>query len=160
MSERSVLGLATLQQVVRSGAPKSDVGLIYFIAPVGEHDPIKVGFTKDLARRLIAYIGHSPLPLTLLALAEGPREVESALHGLFKLDRLHGEWFKSSPEMLSIVEMYRYVPGQPPLEIDLTPKIAMDELRISICRHIARETTGHSQRPLAADRTIIPWMSR
>jgi hypothetical protein len=152
----SVQRPCTLQHVVRRGAPKTATGFIYFLAPTQDQDPIKIGFTKELRLRLLTYIGHSPVDLALLGLAEGTADVERHLHTLFKLDRLHGEWFRSSSELRSIVEAYRYHDGGEIPEIEVCA--SMSKLW---GRQSTEETTvGSRRRAARGDRKILPWMAR
>lgn len=75
--------------------------VVYFIAPIGG-GAVKIGVTQDLRRRFAAIQGCSPLPLDIISLAPGGRELESHLHTMFAGARLHGEWFEPSPELLDV----------------------------------------------------------
>ena len=72
-------------------------GSIYFIG--GRDGPIKIGFTRQLAQRLRRLQMNSPVRLSVIAAFEGDRSDELELHRLFKPQRLHGEWFRRSPEL-------------------------------------------------------------
>lgn len=117
--ERSLAYPPTLNQFCeienlrRTGGdgPRSEIGFVYFVAPAEGHDPIKIGFTRVPVRRLQNYICHSPFSLVLLGLAHSPLAVERELHNRFERDRLHGEWFRRSSELLSLIDKHRYVPG-------------------------------------------------
>lgn len=66
---------------------------------------IKVGTAVDLARRLtVLQIGSSE-PLTLLGSVPDTSGglLERAIHRDFAADRVRGEWFKPSPELLRAV---------------------------------------------------------
>ena len=68
------------------------IGTIYFIGP--EAGIVKIGFTNDLPTRLKRLQMGSPVPLFILATAEGrPMTDEGAYHRRFIQWREHGEWF-------------------------------------------------------------------
>jgi hypothetical protein len=91
----------------RQGRPAPPVtrrleDVIYFIQ-AGKAGPIKIGLTYDVSLRLsILQIG-SPLPLRLLAIQPGKRDVEISLHERFSALRLHGEWFEPAEELLDYI---------------------------------------------------------
>lgn len=70
-------------------------------------------FTLDQLRELASYgvLEHiamfqlsSPVPVAILALRCGGRDVEQAYHHQFSEHRLHGEWFKPHPDILAEIE--------------------------------------------------------
>jgi hypothetical protein len=63
---------------------------VYFIAGA---NLVKVGTTADLRKRIGAIQADSPVPLTLMLVVEGGRDVERDLHTRFDAFRRHGEWF-------------------------------------------------------------------
>lgn len=76
---------------------------IYFIlAP----DPglIKIGITKNLKRRFAGIVTMSPVRLVLAATVDGPAKLEKDLHSALAPSRAHGEWFRPTDEVLSVVE--------------------------------------------------------
>lgn len=73
---------------------------IYF-AQVGTGGPIKIGFSRDVRRRLAALqTGHSER-LNVLRVYEGSQDDERSLHQRFAAYRENGEWFAPAPEILS-----------------------------------------------------------
>ena len=106
-------------------------------------------------KRLMTYTTHSPLPLVLLGLAEGRQEIEYQLHNMFKLDRLHGEWFRTSSELLSIVRAYPYADGAEVLSI-----VQGAEWDITRGRQNAFEMTKRSRRTTTPDRKHLAWTAR
>ena len=80
---------------------------VYFIeAPaVGV---IKIGITDNIGRRLRALECQSPAPLVLLHSFDGTARQESALHTRFLADRTHGEWFRATDVLLSLIEQLRH----------------------------------------------------
>lgn len=73
---------------------------VYFIR-AGEDGPVKIGVAKDAAKRLAALQTASHVPLKIIRLVRGGRDVEAALHVQFAHLRQHGEWFGFSEAMLA-----------------------------------------------------------
>ena len=79
---------------------------IYFIAE-GARGAIKIGLTDDPARRLATLqIGNSR-PLRCLGLIYSPQHTEGAWHHRFAAQRISGEWFKRTPELVAAIETER-----------------------------------------------------
>lgn len=72
---------------------------VYFVQG-GNGGPIKIGRTHSLIARLEALQTGSPVQLNAVGFVHGggPR-FERAMHKRFARDRLHGEWFQSSPAL-------------------------------------------------------------
>jgi hypothetical protein len=78
-------------------------GCIYYILS-GETGRIKIGFTKgDPGKRLRALQTGSPTQIGIIAVHPGTPELEKRLHRQFAADRVHGEWFDFSDELLAHV---------------------------------------------------------
>lgn len=80
---------------------RADGGLamVYFIqAECG--GSIKIGLAKDPATRLNQIQRYSPLRLRIIALMDGDRSAELALHRRFLECWSHGEWFTPTPELI------------------------------------------------------------
>jgi hypothetical protein len=73
---------------------------VYFVQ-VGALGPVKIGCTRDVARRLAGLQTSHAEPLRLLHSFEGSVKQERELHALFERHRLKGEWFSPVPELLS-----------------------------------------------------------
>ena len=78
------------------GSPRHH-GWVYLI---GGGWAAKVGHARNPRKRLALLQTGSPEPLKLLAVIDAPRHVEREIHELFAADRLHGEWFKRSADLL------------------------------------------------------------
>jgi hypothetical protein len=79
---------------------------VYFIAE-GPRGAIKIGVTDDPAKRLAALqIGNSR-PLRCLGLIDGDAYVESKWHRRFAAQRISGEWFKRTPELVAAIKAER-----------------------------------------------------
>lgn len=77
--------------------------MIYFIG----HSllgPIKIGYAVSPNDRMEELQIGSPLTLQILAVIEGGRKQEAALHKHFNNVRLHGEWFYSSSNLIVLIE--------------------------------------------------------
>jgi len=93
---------------VRKARERLQLGAVYFLRVDGK-GPVKIGFTTDIDHRLGSLAtGHSG-KIELIALIEGSRSDEKALHRRFKDLRVRGEWFKFQGDLK------KYVAGLPPL---------------------------------------------
>lgn len=77
-------------------------GAIYLIG--GRTSPVKIGFTNDLAARLLRLQMSCPIVLSVLASYRGTRKDELEMHQRFRTFRLHGEWFERCPEIEAEIE--------------------------------------------------------
>lgn len=75
---------------------------IYFIRQ-GD-GPVKIGSTRRPKRRLAHLQTANPEPLTLLAAVQMPSSAERFLHECFADERLEGEWFVDSDELLAVAD--------------------------------------------------------
>ena len=66
--------------------------------------PIKIGLSHDVAGRIYDMQVGCPVQLTLLASFEGLARHERLLHKKFYKHNIRGEWFKSSNEILKIID--------------------------------------------------------
>lgn len=80
----------------------NDSERVYFFS-CAEAKAIKIGHSDDPEARLRACQTGCPLPLTLLGSIPGGVRKERELHGLFSGLRIHGEWFRSEPELLEFI---------------------------------------------------------
>jgi hypothetical protein len=78
--------------------------VIYFVQAGDESQPIKIGFARDVEKRLRGLQCTCPDQLRLLAVMDGDKEVEAALHGLMASHRIRGEWFRPVGELLDLIE--------------------------------------------------------
>ena len=90
-----------IDRVVRTEPTK---GYVYFIS--AEHDdwPVKIGFTEKLNTvRISGLQTGSPRKLVMLASIPGTYQAERALHRQFSAQRLTGEWFERTPELMAFI---------------------------------------------------------
>jgi hypothetical protein len=71
-------------------------GLLYWIGPAGEF-PLKVGWTRDLARRLPSLNTGSWQPLHVYATLPAFQAEERVAHAQLKPYRVRGEWYERGP---------------------------------------------------------------
>lgn len=71
---------------------------IYFMKPVGMDGPIKIGCSKWPDHRILNISAWSPVPLEMMAVAEGNHTLERHLHRQFQ--RSHREWFHPTQDLL------------------------------------------------------------
>lgn len=75
-------------------------GHVYYIGSL-ETLRVKIGYTsRSLDQRLRALQTGSPTKLGVLAWHVGTPELEREIHERFEADRLHGEWFDLSEDLL------------------------------------------------------------
>lgn len=77
-------------------------GYIYFVQAEGG-GPIKIGHAFDVAKRLSELQIGAPQALQVIATTPGTRATEDEFHRRFADDRLHGEWFESTPRLRSFI---------------------------------------------------------
>lgn len=83
-------------------SPRSE-SLIYFVQ-AGEGGPIKIGYSVAPEERVKDFQCGNPWKLRLLRAFPGGVEEERELHARFAADRMHGEWFKPTPELVRLAE--------------------------------------------------------
>ena len=73
--------------------------MIYLISHSNQF--LKIGYTKDIKKRLSQLQVSSPVKLELLHLIEGDLSLEKELHVLFKDHATNGEWFSFSEDIVN-----------------------------------------------------------
>lgn len=77
---------------------------IYFARAVGDDQQrIKIGCSYLPTRRLVELAVWSPYAIEIIAVAPGDFTTERQLHDYFWVDRLHREWFRTSPALLFVI---------------------------------------------------------
>lgn len=80
--------------------------MIYF-AQAGRAGPIKIGSTRDLAKRMAAFAVDNHEVVALLCSVEGDQPLEKRIHRLLRPHRVKGEWFRPSSEIVELVAIAR-----------------------------------------------------
>lgn len=109
---------------------------LYFIESQCAERRIKIGIASDVKTRLGTMHVNSPYPLRLLKLVPGAAALEKGLHQRFADDRLTGEWFRRSQELLSVIESMEGITDIDP------PKPVVDFSDIGPCWHEFLTRTG------------------
>jgi len=79
---------------------------VYFIQSIGG-GPIKIGHSDSPIKRLATLQTSHYEKLTILATVDGGLTTETKLHERFSKDRLHGEWFTPSEELMQYINQHR-----------------------------------------------------
>lgn len=84
------------------------MGYVYFVTADHPDFPIKIGFTQraDATRSKDLQTG-CPYPVKVLALFPGTYSDERKLHRQFADQRLQGEWFARSDELIALIDEKR-----------------------------------------------------
>lgn len=77
--------------------------VVYFVQP-DSSGPIKIGFARNMAKRLVNLQSGNHERLVVRATTLGTQADERAYHARFAEYRLHGEWFSPHPEILAEIE--------------------------------------------------------
>lgn len=77
---------------------------LYFIETQCAERHIKIGVASNIKQRLSTLQTHCPYKLVLLKLVPGAAHMEKQLHLQFSADRLSGEWFRRSDQLLAVIE--------------------------------------------------------
>lgn len=78
---------------------------VYFVeGGEGEQRLIKIGYSNDTRTRLGELQVGSPVELRLLGTIAGSRATEAQLHTIFAADRVRGEWFRPSSDLIAVIE--------------------------------------------------------
>lgn len=75
-------------------------GSVYFVECLGR---IKVGFSKDVTRRLADLSTSAPGRLSLIAKIEGSVGLERAIHNRLLAHRVSQEWFEDCPTVRDLI---------------------------------------------------------
>jgi DNA-binding CsgD family transcriptional regulator len=85
-------------------APAKRQKMIYFLKPIDERGPIKIGCSVAAKFRLQALSIVSPVRLELVACTPGGHIYEKRLHRHFAKQRRHGEWFEVSEPLERLID--------------------------------------------------------
>lgn len=64
---------------------------------------LKIGYSSHLSNRIKSLQSSSPDSLTLPKAIPGSKQLEAELHKKFAANRLHGEWFSATPEVIEYI---------------------------------------------------------
>jgi len=131
---------------------------IYFIEAVGM-GLIKIGYTIDPAKRFMTMLTMSPAPLSLLGSISGGPQKETEIHAQLEPHRLHGEWFKATPEVMAIVATAEQRYGQEFFnQVARVRGAALQEYLAKMKRgEVVRPTRGKEKRPRSLNPRTEPY---
>ncbi len=78
--------------------------MIYFIQCGGNDGPIKIGYSNNVDGRVEVLQVGCPYELKLLWKIQGTGEKEAEIQERFKDDKIRGEWFKASKNLLAFID--------------------------------------------------------
>lgn len=76
---------------------------VYFLRPVGQRGPVKIGYSRNPQGRLAAFLQWSPVDLEIVATTPGDHRLEQRLHGMFRAQLMRSEWFNASDELDALI---------------------------------------------------------
>lgn len=80
---------------------------VYFLRPIGQRGPVKIGCSDYPMRRLQAFAQWSPAPLEIAALIPGDERLERRFHAKFAHLHSHLEWFREDPLLDATIDAIR-----------------------------------------------------
>lgn len=90
-----------------------------YLIQAGEGGPCKIGHAKNVERRRAELQCATHVRLRVVAVYEGGERQERVLHGLFKADRLDGEWFNLRlPDDLNTIRLAPCPSPPPPVQAE------------------------------------------
>jgi hypothetical protein len=78
-------------------------GYVYFVQ-MDRIGPIKIGFSRDIGKRLVSLQTSNAYPLRLLCCYPSNESHEKEWHSAFHNMRLEGEWFLPHPKLLREID--------------------------------------------------------
>jgi hypothetical protein len=81
--------------------------VVYFIRPVGQLGPIKIGYSDYPEARLLSLTTWSPVDLEIAATVPGDRDLEYRIQCVFADLHWRREWFRPDARLIAAVEKLR-----------------------------------------------------
>lgn len=85
---------------------------VYFIQH-GADGLIKIGFTKNIDKRMRDLQFAAPLPLRLLGWRLGGPTEEARLHRVFAPSKAWGEWYRPTEQLIEYISLHCRIDGRP-----------------------------------------------
>ena len=83
---------------------EKDMGYVYF-AQMHRVGPIKIGFARNVKKRIGHLQTHSPFEIVLIHKTPSTVKEEKQVHEKFSKWRIRGEWFHPSDEIFDYIKM-------------------------------------------------------
>ncbi len=106
---------------------------VYFIQ--SDDGTVKIGWSLNPEQRLKTLSSSKGPKLKIVRIVEGTRATEKLFHRIFRINRLHGEWFKFSPQMLCVEAREENINSsvfQHPIRNGLPVNMTIREARLSL----------------------------
>lgn len=91
-------------RIIRFDRPTTTPTTLYFIETMCPERHIKIGIASSVRNRMVAIQGNCPYRLRLIKRVPDAAHMERELHKRFAKDRLFGEWFRRSEELMAAIE--------------------------------------------------------
>ena len=76
--------------------PLRELNQFIYLIEAGDNQFLKIGFTRNPSKRLSILQSGNPLPLCMVSLVKGDKQLEARLHKKFAKRKVRGEWFSYS----------------------------------------------------------------
>lgn len=73
---------------------------VYFVQCQNPDRFVKIGYSTDFKPRFTDLMTSCPYPIRTIGNHRGPKALETYLHYHFRFERVHGEWFSPTKELL------------------------------------------------------------
>jgi len=80
---------------------------VYFLRPVGQDGPVKIGCSTYVGLRFATFLSWSPVALEIAVSIPGDKDLERRLHLMFASSHSHMEWFHATPDLTQLIERLR-----------------------------------------------------
>lgn len=91
-------------RLVRLDRPTAAPTALYFIETMCPERHIKIGIASSVRNRMTAIQGNCPYRLRLIKRVPDAAHMERELHRRFAKDRLFGEWFRRTDELMALID--------------------------------------------------------
>lgn len=107
----SVVGFDSVDEYIEKRDDNNDknTGFVYFVQ---SGDSVKIGYAKDVNKRIKSLQTGNQEKLLLIGYIVGDLKKESEIHGMFDDYRLTGEWFKYSDEIREYIDSLELLSGK------------------------------------------------
>lgn len=79
------------------------VRFIYFIKPVGEDGPVKIGISARPEARIVELLEWSPVDLEIAHMLPGTYKLERQIQQALAKDHVRREWFRATPRIVKLL---------------------------------------------------------